>query len=363
MRTFQTHHKKRRGSALVYVSIMMVAITSIVVTTMEVNVAAVQKAERKITDEKQKQTVEAQIAVVKSISKSNTISLPYDFVTTLNGRTIHCQVTDNSANIPRTLLLTGDLAGSRATCYTKVIGGRQTTHPYYFGLWLGGPVDGTVTPITINNGSLYANGAVDLTGSRVAGDVFSTSMVTTSTGTVDRNVIESVPAMSPPPFNVNDYKSLMTVLEQLTGSVINGFTLPYTLTGSFFDWRYSKANTFSGTLTGCGTLVIDGPITVTGDVVYADTASNVAIIVNGDLIVDPAVNQLDGNWIAYGKLKLQGTGTLRVGRGSLAATRGLQQATRPLDITVDTRFWADRSNGTKQRIPGFWPTALTGILR
>ena len=363
MRTFHTQNKKRRGSALVYVSIMMVAITSIVVTTMEVNVAAVQKAERKISDEKQKQTYEAQIAVVKSISSSNTITLPYDFVTTLNGRVVHCRVTDNSANIPRTLLLTGDLAGTRATAYTKVIGGRQTTHPFYYGLWVGGPVDGTATPITINNGCMYADGAVDLTGSRIAGDVFSTSMVTMSTGSVERNVVESMPAQAAPSFDVNDYKNLMTVLEQLTGNVLNGLSLPYTVTGSVFDWRYSKANSFSGTLTGCGTLVVDGNLNVTGDVVYADTTSNIAIIVNGSLTVDPAVNQLDGNWMIYGKLKLSGTGTLRVGRGSLATTRGFQNASRSLDITVDTRFWGDRSYGTKQRIPGFWPTALTGILR
>jgi len=342
---------------------MMVAITSIVVTTMEVNVAAVQKAERKISAEMQKQTYEAQIAVVKSISSSNTITLPYDFVTTLNGRTVHCQVTDNSANIPRTLLLTGDLAGSRATVYTKVIGGRQTTHPFYFGLWVGGPVDGSVTPITINNGCLYANGAVNLTGSRVAGDVFTTSTVTMATGTVDRNVVELMPALSAPPFNVNDYKNLMTVTEQLTGNVLSGFSLPYSLTGSVYDWRYSKANSISGTITGCGTLIIDGSITVTGDMTYADGSSNVAFVVNGDLIVDPAVNQLDGNWMVYGKLKLQGTGTLRVGRGSLATTRGFQQASRALDITLDTRFWADRSYGTKQRLPGFWPSPLTGLLR
>ncbi len=362
MRTF-LRHRKRRGSALVYVSIMMVAITSIVVTTMEVNVAAVQKAERKIASEMQKQTYEAQIAVVKSISSSNTITLPYDFVTTLNGRTVHCQVTDNSANIPRTLLLTGDLAGSRATAYTKVIGGRQTTHPFYYGLWVGGPVDGSVTPITINNGCLYANGAVNLTGSRIAGDVFTTSTVTMATGTVDRNVIELMPSMAEPPFDINDYKNILTVLENLTLSVLNGLSLPSTLTGSFYDWRYCKANSISGSLSGCGTLVIDGNVAVTADVVYADINSNVAIIVKGDLTVNSGVYQMDGNWLVYGKVKTQGTGTLRIGRGSLATTRGFNNATKGLDITVDTRFWADRSYGSKQRIPGFWPSPLTGILR
>ena len=110
---------RRRGSALIYTSVMMVAITSIVVGTVGVNAAAAQKAEKRYAEAKLDETFNAQVALVTSLCKNDTIpTLPYDFHTDLNGRRMYCRVSDNGANIPRTYLLTSDLTGSRSSAWS-----------------------------------------------------------------------------------------------------------------------------------------------------------------------------------------------------------------------------------------------------
>lgn len=365
MKTFSRRAwNKRRGSALVFTSILMVAITTVVIGTVQVNMVAAKKAEQKISEALAEQTFDAQTALVAAISKDQTITLPLSFDCLINGYKMTCTVADNSASEARTVKLTavGSFRGTRFK-YTRIIGGRQTTHPLYYALWSNDSIDMTANPLTtVGNGHVYSRGNVTLGSSTVSGDVLSTGTVASAGATVDKNVVSAVPDQVLPPID------LAALLAESTGSLnigeINGLTFPSVLVNGHYPLNYcDKATSIRGVIAGKGTTVFPGNLTISGDLTYANGASRAVFIVDGSLTIDSTVTELSGLWFVRGKVTAEGaSGTLYLPRGSLVIG-GPNKITRPLAISFDPSLWNDRTEAQRHCVPGFWPTATPGILR
>lgn len=356
---------KRRASTLVYVSVMMVAITSVVVSTVHVNVAAASKADRRIQEAKDLETFNAQEALIASLCKSNAIALPYDFHLDLNGRRMYCTVSDNNANISRTYFLAADLTGAKSQAYTRVIGGRQTTHPFYYALWAEDNVNTTgKSLITMNGGPVYAHGDLTLAaGSIVSGDVMATGTTTTTGSMVAKNVMRGLTPGTISTVPKNTLQGEATTLDSILTNLVGVNFLSLLLNGHYALHYYTSANTVRGSISGKGTAVFDGNVTVNGNVSYANGSSRCVFIVNGNLTIDPTVTFMDGHWYVTGNVTAGGTAaTLQMGRGALAFG-GTNQIARPMNIGFDNAFFVDRSEAVKHCVPGFWPTPANGLMR
>lgn len=355
--------RRRRGSALIYVSIMMVAIATVVVSSVSVNVAAVKKAERRLEDAKAQATFDAQVALVDTLCKSNSITLPYTFSTTLNGRGMDCTVTNNHSSIARTYLVSSTMPSDSTRSFKRVIGGRQKTSPLYYALYTNGDCDYSSNVLT-TSGPVYAGGNVTLgAGSTIGGDLYAGGTIDSGTSTVTGNAVPAMPAPTFPSVTRNDYKDNSNLVVELLNllNLILGTSL---LSGHYGIYYYDTTQNFRGMLTGKGAVYFKKDIQVIGDVTYSVSSSHVVFICEGDLTINGGVNNLDGTWYVKGRLISNGgTSTLNVGRGNIIAQGGMSGFTRPLSITADTNVWDDRSQGFMYCVPGFWPATDANLTR
>ncbi len=355
---------KRRGSALIYTSVLMVAITTVVIGTVQLNLVAAQKAERRIDDAKAEETFNAQVALVTSVCKSNAISLPLTFSSTMNGQTLSCSVTDNDSSLLRSYRIESSGGGSLNRHYVKVIGGRQTTHPFYYALWTRQGLDATGTGIsTTNGGHVYIGGNATIdSASSIAGDLWSVGSMTAGTATIARNYDGGQVAI---PFYNPDLPGLKAESTSILPTPLLAALsyLSLLVNGHYALHYYDNAASMSGILNGKGTAVFQRSMTVTGNVTYLSGAARSVFIVNGDLTINPGVTRLDGMWYVTGNINAIGTtAALQNMRGSIVCN-GSVNTTRPMYVTMDTAFWTGRNEALRHCVPGFWPTPVVGLMR
>lgn len=354
---------KRRGSALVYTSVLMVAITTVVVGTVQLNLTASDKAERRIDDAKADETFNAQVAMVTSLCKSNAITLPHAFTCTLNGITLSGSVTDNGAALNRTYRVDATGTGARPRAYRRVVGGRQMTHPFYYALWVSKGLDVSSTGLsTSGGGSVYIDGNLTLNNtSSIAGDVYAKGSIVEGGANVDRNLSPWAPAQTMPKPSLAALKAEATSLISLP--VLTSLSFTSLLVNGHYALHYhDQATTISGLVGGKGTAVFEKKVTVTGNVAYASPTARAVFIVDGDLIVNSGVTRLDGLWYVTGDVSILGTGTLNNTRGSIVCG-GTLNTTKALNITMEPQFWTARLEAQRHVVPGFWPSAPADLMR
>lgn len=353
---------KRRGSALVFTSIMMVAITTVVIGTVQVNMVAATKADQRIAQELAEQTFDAQTALVTAISKDQSITLPHAFDCLINGYKMTCTVSDNSASELRTVKLTavGTFKG-KIFRYSRILGGRQTTHPFYYSVWANNNVDFSTNAIS-TNGSVFANGTLNLGTSTVSGDAQATSTVTSASATVDRNTYANAFTQSLPGIVRTNYSTIKE--NMLDPATLASVPFVTALIGGRYGVKYyANADKVSGLISGKGTAVFEKNVDVTANMAYSLGSDRVVFIVDGNLKIRKEVDRLDGYWYVTGKVDMEATSTpLVMARGAIACGN-TWNADRPLNITHDQAFWYDRVEAQRHCVPGFWPTPATGILR
>lgn len=354
----------RRGSVLIYTSVLMVAITTVVVGTVQLNVVASQKAERRIDDAKAEETFNAQVALVKSVCKSNAISLPLTFNCTMNGHTLACTVTDNGSTLLRSYRIESSGAGTRNRSFVRVIGGRQATHPFYYALWTAGNFDATGIGVTTGTGGhIYVGGNATFDAlSSLGGDVYSAGTLAEGAASIGKNTQSGLTPTALAAPNLVALKADSTSL--LAVPLLSTLTfLSLLINGHYAMHYYTSLTTMSGLVSGKGTAVFERSITVTGNVTYLSGAARAVFIVNGDLTINPTVTRVDGLWYVTGNVNMIGTSTtLQNTRGAIVCG-GTINRTRPLNITMDTAFWTGRAEAQRHCVPGFWPTASADLMR
>lgn len=355
---------KRRGSVLVYTSILMVAITTVVIGTVQLNLVASQKAERRVDDAEADATFQAQVALVTSVCKDNSITLPMTFTTTLNGQNLTCDVTDNDSSLAHSYRIASTGSGGLQRSYSQVVGGRQASHPFYFALWTGDDLNATGTGVsTTTGGSVYSEKKMTLdSASSISGDALCKGTMTPGTASVSKNCMGNDADLAFYNANYGDLKAEATSLLSVPSLASLSF-LALLVNGHYALHYYDTATSLSGTVSGKGTAVFDKNITVTGNIAYLAGSARVVYLVRGDVTINPGVNRVDGMWYIDGKLNATGTtASLNNMRGAFVV-KGTITTTRPINIAYDSAFWSGRPEGQRHCVPGFWPTAAAGLMR
>lgn len=355
----------RRGSALVYSSMLMVAITTVVVTTSLLNAAASGKAERQIDLVMSEESESGALAYVSAMCNEQTISLPATYNLSLNGQTQTVSVVNADATMSRSIRVNTLVNGKFSRSFERLLAGRQANSPMYYALFLGRASDLSSTLLTTSNGGhVFCRQSLTLGAtSTIDGEVAAVDTVTDNGATVTKNIVSGARDRTLPTVNNADYQLAAAGLINLVSSISNltflgtGLGLPYPL-------KYYRGNTMlKGMINGKGTVYIEGSVTVNGAVKYSDANSRALIIVEGNLTVTDQCDELDGIWIVRGNISVaSAVAPLVNSRGSIAAFNRLE-CFRPLTITADKSFWIDRNEAVRHRAPGFWPTAITGLLR
>lgn len=355
----------RRGSALVYTSMLMVAITTVVVTTSQLNAAASGKAERQIDAVMTEESENGAVAYVSAMCNAQSINLPATYNLTLNGQTQTVSVTDNNSTLARSIKVATVVNGKHSRNFERVLAGRQTPSPTYYALWLGRATDLSSSRLRIlSGGHTYCRNNLTLSAtSTLDGEVVAAGIVTTNGATVVKNVVSGARNTAAPAFDNSDYLTAVLGLVSTPGSINSlsfltlGLGLPYQL-------RYYRGDTLiKGKLEGKGTVYFEDDVIIENDVEYKTASDRVVFIVEGNLTIQINCKRLDGIWIVKGNVSVEpDVSPLILQRGSLTVMNRLE-LTRDLDITPDTTFWTDRNEGVRHRAPGFWPTPLTGLLR
>ncbi len=355
---------KRRGSALIYVSVITVAITTVVIGTVQMNLVASEKAERRIDDARAEETFNAQVALVKSISKSNDIVLPLTFNCTMNGHTLACTVTDNDAVLTRSYRIASAGSGLRSRTFSRVVGGRQTSHPFYYALWTGTSLDVSATGLTTTNGGHVCVGGNATLGAStsIAGDILARNSLTLGAATITKNTAANYPTAAYHAINRTALQADATSTITLPSLTSISF-LSLLVNGHYAVHYYSSATALSGNISGKGTAVFEKNLTITGNVQYLSGTARAIFIVDGDLTINSGVTRVDGMWYVRGKIIANGTSTaISNTRGALACLDSLV-TTRPFNIAMDPALFNGRSEAQKHCVPGFWPTPAAGLMR
>lgn len=361
----KTNRRLNRGSALIYTSMLSMAIATVIVSTAQLNRAASDKAERQIDLVKSEESESGVLAAVRAKCNVNDIVLPQTWNFTLNGQAQSVSITDASATMARCYNVVTTINGTTTRTYKRLIAGRQTANPLYFSLWLSQNTDlSSVDLTTTNSGHVFCQGNLALSStSSIDGEVYSVGTLTDSGATISKNGLSRVRNRNLPTITRSDYETAASGLINLVSS-ITGIVFGPALLGLPYSLKYYRGNTtLRGSISGKGTAYIEGSATVDGDVAYVNAAARAVIIVEGDLLVPSTVNRIDGLWFVKGNVKIDASATpLANTRGNIVAM-GNFDCQRDLTIGGDTTFWTSRNDGTRHRAPGFWPTADGGLFR
>lgn len=365
--------KRQRGSALIFVVVMLVATTTVWLAT------ATLTNESAISQRRREAAYQAKIAVDGAIDQlrvdylAGSISLPYTVTRAIGPANCTIVVNDNSggtnttvngtaysfAATPKSLsIVATTTTGFRTFVDTRVISTPLTALPSYYAIMTTGGITAT-SPIIAGfngqNGDIASNGAIVLSNAstQINGDIESASTISNS-GTLNGNAWPNAPSITFPGIvgfwpNVN-YS--FTQNQNISTGSLNGIAFPTPSIGYWLAYCGSDL-TFKGTVTGKGSLFVKGTLTISGDVTYSDSISNIAVIVQGDLIVSGGVSNMVGYYYIGGNISFKNPGGTTVSRGSLVGSTLSTKGT--LNITYDPTVYNTPSEGKNLKIPGFWP--------
>lgn len=344
---------KRRGSALVYVIIVVFSITSVVVVSAKLSSAS--------ENEFQTAYREAQFKTMSDGVVAETVSDSYRQVASIGNKNTTFtlgNLTTNVAEHPTmkrayVLNISGTLA-DRSYATKRVIGKRERAHPAYYGLWVNSNYSDSLLGTTVN-GSAYFAGSALLSGVwNITEDFLVRGSSTISLGTtVGGSYLTGVRAQTMPTFAAGTYSPQSTTIATNTQADI-------TFAGLDAQGKYPsrvRTGNFSlsgGTLSGKGTVVVDGNLNVNGNYNYSSADSRVVFLVTGNMNINLLCSQLAGTYIVLGRISVSSL-AVDVTRGNICTNGQLQRLTAALTITQDDTFLEQHDERVKHRLPGFFP--------
>lgn len=249
------------------------------------------------------------------------------------------------------ITITGQVAGQSFQKTVRI--GNRKSHPAFFALWTKKIYSDSLLATTVV-GSAYFGDDATFTGSwSVNGDLLVAGVVSgLGTPTVQDNFLKGVRTKE---FTDPPMPPLKAAATALSGGSKGDFTFTGLDSDGYYPcWKRDANFSLSGgTLTGKGTVVIDGNLSINGNYSYGTAGSRVVFIVNGDLNVNTLVTQIVGTYYVKRKIKLNGV-ALTIPRGNLCGKETLERALCALDITQDTIFLQDEGEALSHRMPGYW---------
>jgi len=346
--------RKRRGSAILYVMVMLVIMTGVTLTYSALGNAAWTIQTRR------EQAVTATLAFDGATLKAaydaglGKYSYPSTQSVTVGNYTCSVIVSDNSTNLGHSLSMSSTLSlGSRTYSDTRVTALKMPVSMFFYALASNTAAtvgDHNTLGAASANGDLYCGGNVTLGAhNTINGDVESTGTIAQGSATVTGSQLTSVVPISFPVPNPSDYSSfsILNLLNILFGNHISGqaFLIPYSVVFC------QGATTINGTFTGKGIIFVQGDVTVNGTMTYGSANDELAVIVTGNVTVQNPTASFVGYWYCGGTFT--GLDNSSLSRGSIA-TNVLADSDH-FSINYDPTIWNTPGEANRMKLPGFWP--------
>ena len=347
--------RTRRGSVMIFAVILTTSLTSVVVATVWLCTSLVK--DERIREDRTRMFYASEGATEQAAQDyaNGTLTLPTTRTVAVNGVSCALTITDNNANNPHTMVVQSVATyHGRTYTFTKTVGERKLPSPFYYALYVatGMTYAGNLnTGASGINGDVYVGGALTLTSlsTTINGDLESSGLLSISTASVTGT---SYPSSTSIPFPTVTATNYSTVANQTTSSGSISSTSFSTTTGNYYLIYDSNTSVnISGTFTGKGTIFCKGNVTITGPVTVANSSSRVAIICAGTLTFSSGGPHSAYFYAPTISPPLLG---LTITKGGLVCN-SLSTLTSPMTITNDPAVWNDSTEGTKHRLPGFFP--------
>lgn len=358
--------RARRGGAIIYILIMVVAIAAVVLVCAEFGMATVRHQLRYEDQIALNYAFEGICAKIDADAAAGSIStLPASYTVNQNGVSGTITVSDNSANIANSMLASGTLTATDGRTYpvSAVLAKQVNATPFWYALFVNNNLTSTgwtfYTGSGGSNGDIFANGTISITGHNPAannvinGNVQATGSTITlttvsATGTQTKN---ASPITFTTPVGAN-YLAVASATS--SNNNLAGYTFGSVSGGSPYPVLYCSAASInvSGSFSGTGTVYFNGNVTVNGAMSYANGSSKVAFVVNGNLTTNGQT--LVGYWYVNGTTS-SGGATLTDTNGALI-TRSFSSGA-PVNLVLDTTVKNSVTTGNLLHLPGYtWNT-------
>jgi len=302
------------------------------------------------------------VATIRSQSLAMTLVIGSTLNVSVNGVT-GTLTTASNGSLANSLLVTGTmLRNGQSYRYSRVIGARQPT-PYSFAFFSN--ADAVLKKATTGasgvDGDIFSNGTLTIQtpGSVVNGNMMAVGAISPGSSTVTGRQLTGQTAIAWPTIQTSDY--LLDATAQSLGgyatiyllnTTFNSVALPSsTYNGKYYLDYFTFDLSLSGSMTGKGVLYVNGNLTITGNLSYSNSSSEVAIIVKGNVTVNNSVSNVQG-YIFCGGTFSHGQ-NLVMSRGTIVANN--YSTTKDITIVRDNFVRDNNDEGAKLRLPYYWP--------
>lgn len=305
---------------------------------------------------------EAGVATIRSQSLAMTLVIGSTLNVSVNGVT-GTLTTANNAALANTILVTGTMARNGLSYrYSRVIGTRQPA-PYAFAFFSN--TNAALKKATMGaggaDGDIFSNGTLTLQsgGGIVNGNMMAVGALSPGSSTVTGRQLTGLSTITWPTVLTTTYLTETTAASlvgygaiYLLNTTFNSAVFPSTpYQGKYYIDFFTFDLSLSGSMTGKGTLYVAGNLTITGDLTYSNSSSEVAIIVKGNVTANSSVNNLQGYIFCGGTFSH--SKDLVISRG--AVVTNAYSATKDLTIVRDNFIRDNNDEATRLRLPYYWP--------
>jgi hypothetical protein len=337
--------RRERGSAFIFVLIMVLAISFVVMAAADSSMSYVMTQKRLEDRTRADYALKGAREYVDGLRSIQKIPTPFSYSISESG--VPCTITgQDSAKSGGTIQVTSNCTiGGRSFIDTYYLGKNRPTIYYYAlavknnyssaaGLTVGKPAE---------PGHTYGGGPFSTTNAVLYGDVDAMSTVSgtgTLSGTASSNVLTDLLGS----LTFIDYL-LVADTKYLLGATLDGvtFAAPASSTANY-PLIYVGANlNLKGSISGIGTIYVAGNLTINGKVT-AFTGARLLVIVNGSATIS---DDFDGYVFAKGNVTLPNGKTVKGGvytQATLSPNGG--------KIEYDQTFARFPDEATRMRAPG-----------
>lgn len=343
---------KNRGSAYIYVLLMVVSIT---IVSLAIADSSVQYYKNQGRSEQQSQAdylLAGGIEQLEGLRVWTRIAVPSASSTAIGGKTVNLSVGPGTDS--KSMKVTASVVVAGRTYSKTVYTGLSRPTPFYFGIASGGDLR-SQAKITVGSAaqpdSIHAEGNVVLSAdadvnSLVYGDAQAGGTINSSTTAMGAKYPGVPDATIFTRSGLLDYLTLSSI-KYLLGQDWNGYTFSAVPDTSNYPLVHILGNLkLKGPISGRGTIYITGNLTMSGDVTYADPTSKVVFIVGGNAVI---TNNMAGYVYAMGNLNVNERVTVNGG------LYGVNKVAMDMQTTVnfDPYIAVNPSEGTRFWLPGY----------
>ncbi|HEY3782237.1 MAG TPA: hypothetical protein VGL56_14230 [Fimbriimonadaceae bacterium] len=343
---------------------MVLAIAGVVVLAAELGMSDLRQEIRYEDQQLAQRTWDAATSMIDDLEANGSLTLPDSRSFTLNGVSGTLATVDNSSSLANSIKVTSTLTTPDGRTYPEwaILCKAVPNTPFDYALFVNSAF--TSNNYTFNtgassaNGDIFANGNISITGlgsagsNVVNGSIYSSGNITTSKLTVTGTTSKNNTAITFPSVTAANYQAIASV--NSSNNTLTGGTFPTVYAGNPYPvWYYSNGGvSVSGTFGGIGTVFLNGSVSISGAMAYANTSSTAVFIVNGNLTVNGGA--MVGYWFVTGNTSIN-SGGLDITQGALVTNTISFSAntTSVMDPTVKSSV----TTGNLLHLPGYtWNT-------